>query len=157
MIQPIDVKGKGTRHDGVIGQRLGDSECRSHFPGTAAGERGRIAERLDSGFLLKTRDRQVREADPTMRQTYASRAPGSSFFSASHAAPCTARQGQGVGSQAEPVACVMECSRPVRKNGAPLRRPSCAGDLEAETLCQRRWWPQGDAPVVGRRATGTKT
>ena len=44
------------------------------------------------------------------------------FSSASHAAPGTARH--GVGSQAEPVACVMECSRPVRKNVA--RQPSLA-------------------------------
>src|SRR5439155_1682659 len=67
------------------------------------------------------------------------------------------RAAHGVVSHAEPVAWVIECSRPVRKNVAPLRRPSCDGDLEANTLCQRRWWPQGDAPIVGRRATGMNT
>src|SRR5437879_780008 len=146
MIQPIDVKGEGTRHDGVIGQRLGDSECRSHFPGTAAGERGRIAKRLDWGFLLKTRDRQVREDRTNASRVRLTRAVRSVRAFSAPPTPLLARR-----------ACVMECSRPVRKNVAPLRRPSCAGDLEAETLCQRCWWPQRDAPVVGRQATGTKT
>src|SRR6266567_5220348 len=56
------------------------------------------------------------------RRVSAGQAAGSSFFKVSHAAPCTARH--GVGSQAEPVACIMECSRPVRKNVA--RQPLTA-------------------------------